>query len=392
MQGQLHEIDVYSLLQLIELGQRTGKLWIEGDSTWLLSFVQGRIVHAAPVDARPVGAHLATAFSSNSRLQDCLHRLYPNLEETSSSETALSRHLPEYDLLWSLVERKCLTLKQGTGLLRRLIDETLFDVLSLHTGTFRFDMSVTPPAQMATLAIAPHLAVVKQQLQAWKQLYPLVEHPEQYPIIIKPEPLSRQLSGSAFKNLARWADGTVSLRQLARRLNRPMTAVAQAIYPFLEAHLIQLQPSPRSGEGPAAVPPIVPNERLPLHRGHYKIACIDRNATDLEILQQTLKPLGHQIIPFPDPLTALAEILHHPPDLIFCDIDMPLLSGDEFCAMLRQIHRLQRCPIVVLSHKDRFIDRIRVHLSGASDYLTKPFSTEELRILLEKYIDPGYRL
>ncbi|NJR67500.1 MAG: response regulator [Synechococcales cyanobacterium CRU_2_2] len=395
MQGQLNEIDIYSLLQLIELGQRTGDLWIEAHDSWLLSFAHGRIVHASPAQVRA------------ERLQDFLHRLYPKLAAESIHDPA-ALHLPEYAMLGSLIAQKCLTLKQGQTLVTRLVDETLFDLLSLYSGTFRFEMGVLPPTQLATLEISLHLRLVKQQLQAWKQLYPLVEHPEQYPIIIKPERLSRQLSGSAFKNLARWADGTVSLRQLARRLNRPMTAVAQAIYPFLEAHLIQLKPSPHpkasfpGGSETKTPKPSPPQCDLDAGRAESKngsrdtnsrgsIVCIDDSTVTLETLHRSTQPLGYDMTPFTDALTALDHVLRHPPDAIFCEIDMPILNGYEFCAMLRQTHRFHHRPIIMLTRKDGFADRAQARLAGASDYLTKPFSTDELRMLLEKYIDPGCR-
>ena len=420
MQGQLHEIDVCSLLRLIELGQRTGELLIEADdNAWLLSFAHGRIVHASPLESRV------------ERLQDFLHRLCPSLGSDDEPRELLPLHLPEYAVLWSLLEEKKLTLKQGQALVKRLVEETLFDILSLHSGAFRFEMGMSPSAQITTLSIRTHLAKVNHQLQAWKQLYPLVEHPEQCPVLIDAEQLSHQVGGKTFNQLARWADGTLSLRQLSRRLNRPMTAVAQAIYPFLEAQLLQLKPAPegqsptktpRSDKAPrserkAATHPSPPSDIHPdhlypehqsletshptsgknsdamtqgVHRRHW-IACIDDGNVTLELLKQMIAPLGHGVMTFSDPLVALGEVFRQPPDLILCDIDMPIVNGYEVCAMLRQTALFRNCPIVMLTGKDGFIDRTQARLAGATDYLTKPLGTDELLMLLGKYIDPGHR-
>jgi twitching motility two-component system response regulator PilG len=77
------------------------------------------------------------------------------------------------------------------------------------------------------------------------------------------------------------------------------------------------------------------------------------------------------------------------PDLILCDIAMPELDGYEICAMLRRSSLFRQTPIVMLTGKDGFIDRLKARMVGATDYLTKPFGQGELLMVLEKYIGKG---
>ncbi|WP_339461076.1 response regulator, partial [Nodularia spumigena] len=87
-----------------------------------------------------------------------------------------------------------------------------------------------------------------------------------------------------------------------------------------------------------------------------------------------------------NPLEAISLIFQLQPDLILCDIAMPELDGYEICAMLRHSTAFQNIPIIMLTGKDQFIDRVRATMVGATDYLTKPFGDTELLMLVEKYI------
>jgi twitching motility two-component system response regulator PilG len=68
---------------------------------------------------------------------------------------------------------------------------------------------------------------------------------------------------------------------------------------------------------------------------------------------------------------------------------MPELDGYEICGMLRKSTAFRQTPIIMLTGKDGFIDRVRARMVGSTDYLTKPFGDSELLMLVEKYIGPG---
>jgi len=70
---------------------------------------------------------------------------------------------------------------------------------------------------------------------------------------------------------------------------------------------------------------------------------------------------------------------------------MPELDGYEICAMLRNSSAFRETPIIMLTGKDGFIDRVKAHMVGATDYLTKPFGEVELLTLVEQYVGLGQR-
>lgn len=389
MQGKLSEIDIRSVLQLIELGQRTGELFVETYSTsssavgdrsvkpssrsWFVFFVNGRILYAGDS-----GGNL-------SRLRDYLRRYKVDkaldLPETSAIATV---NTPEYGCLWSLLENHTLTAAQGRSIIRGMVHETLFDLLSLHQGSFVFELGSPLAPQLMTLEIAPLIRQIIKQVQAWKQFHPPLQSPDQCPTIANPVQLREALTETSFKRLERWVDGKTSLRQIARYLNRDVLTVARAVYPYVQQGVVQLLP-PRAGEDALSQGFVLsPTEhRVP------RIVCIDDGETIRKAVEYILNQHGYEATAISNPLTALSLVFQLKPDLILCDIAMPELDGYELCAMLRRSTAFREIPIVMLTGKDGFIDRMKARVVGATDYLTKPFGEGELVALVEKYVGLG---
>ena len=115
--------------------------------------------------------------------------------------------------------------------------------------------------------------------------------------------------------------------------------------------------------------------------------CIDDAAAICETVQSILQPQGYNAIAFTNPLEALNRVFQLQPHLILCDIVMPDLDGYQLCAMLRHSSAFRLVPIIMLSAKSSYIDRARANMVGATDYLTKPFESTELLLLIQKYLN-----
>lgn len=399
MQGKLSEIDIRSILQLIELGQRTGELFVEAYPSqsngvgyaidpassqlqasrfWFVFFLNGQIVYAADTDA------------SLSRLTDYLHHY--GVEAAIDSLTVPSiaaLSAPEYGYLWALLENHTLTPARGRSIIQSMVQETLFDLLSLHQGSFIFELSPALAPQLMTLEIAPLVTKGMKQVQEWKQLHPHIQSPEQCPSATNLEALGEALSATTFETLRRYADGKTSLRQMARYLNREILTVARAIYPYVQKGMIQLA---YPDTGAATGGGFKSGHGHPFDRWQAKtprVVCIDDGVTIRETVELILNQQGYEATALGNPLKALSLVFQLQPDLILCDIAMPELDGYEICAMLRKSTAFRQVPIVMLTGKDGFIDRVRARMVGATDYLTKPFGANELLMLVEKYAGRG---
>jgi twitching motility two-component system response regulator PilG len=117
-----------------------------------------------------------------------------------------------------------------------------------------------------------------------------------------------------------------------------------------------------------------------------KILCIDDSQTICRAVEYILQNHGYQIMAISSPIKALSLIFQQKPDLVLCDISMPELNGYELCGMLRKSTAFAKIPIIMLTGKDSFIDRVKARMVGATEYLTKPFGEKELLTTVEKYI------
>jgi twitching motility two-component system response regulator PilG len=110
----------------------------------------------------------------------------------------------------------------------------------------------------------------------------------------------------------------------------------------------------------------------------FKVLVIDDSNTIRRSAEIFLKQGGHEVLLAEDGFDALAKVNDYQPHLIFCDILMPRLDGYQTCAIIKRNPKFAQVPIVMLSSKDGVFDKARGRMVGAQDYLTKPFTKDQL--------------
>ena len=98
-----------------------------------------------------------------------------------------------------------------------------------------------------------------------------------------------------------------------------------------------------------------------------------------------LKQGGHEVMLAEDGFDALAKVNDAQPDLIFCDILMPRLDGYQTCAIIKRNEKYSSIPVVMLSSKDGVFDKARGRMVGSQDYLTKPFTKDQLLQAVQQF-------
>ena len=116
-----------------------------------------------------------------------------------------------------------------------------------------------------------------------------------------------------------------------------------------------------------------------------KVLVIDDSNTIRRSAEIFLRQGGHDVVLAEDGFDALAKVNDHSPELIFCDILMPRLDGYQTCAIIKRNPRFAHVPIIMLSSKDGLFDKARGRMVGSQDYLTKPFTKEQLLRAVEAY-------
>ncbi|HYG69663.1 MAG TPA: response regulator [Anaeromyxobacteraceae bacterium] len=110
-----------------------------------------------------------------------------------------------------------------------------------------------------------------------------------------------------------------------------------------------------------------------------KVLLVDDTRTLLSLIQVYLMGWKIEFVEAKDGVEGLAKAKEHKPDLVISDVRMPGMDGFELCAAIRADAVLHATPIVLLTSLNDDTSRKKGKLVGASAFLTKPVSVEELR-------------
>ena len=154
--------------------------------------------------------------------------------------------------------------------------------------------------------------------------------------------------------------------------------------PFVEAppviEMESAEPEAPSEEAPVDSVPHLGDGKLP------KILVVDDSPTVCKIVSITLKKRGYDVGTAADGVEAMAIVASDQPDLILLDINMPRMDGYQLCKLIKGYPQTKAIPVIMLSGKDGFFDRVRGKLVGCSDYITKPFDPENLVATVERFL------
>jgi len=122
---------------------------------------------------------------------------------------------------------------------------------------------------------------------------------------------------------------------------------------------------------------------------NFKVLVIDDSKTIRRTAETLLKKAGCEVLTANDGFEALSVIADNRPDLIFVDIMMPRLDGYQTCALIKHNELYRDVPVIMLSSKDGLFDRARGRIVGSDQYLTKPFSRDELLDVVRQFAKQG---
>jgi twitching motility two-component system response regulator PilG len=117
-----------------------------------------------------------------------------------------------------------------------------------------------------------------------------------------------------------------------------------------------------------------------------KVMVIDDSKTIRRTAESLLKKAGCEVTTATDGFEALAMVADLHPDVIFVDIMMPRLDGYQTCALIKHNDVYKNIPIIMLSSKDGLFDRARGRIVGSEEYLTKPFTKDELLNAIKRHV------
>ena len=116
------------------------------------------------------------------------------------------------------------------------------------------------------------------------------------------------------------------------------------------------------------------------------VLVVDDSPTIRKIVEVTLRRERIRVLGVADGLSALAAVADKQPMLVLLDITLPGMDGYQICQVLKQRPTSKHIPVVMLSGRDGFFDRVRGRLVGSNQYVTKPFDPAALVHAVNKHL------
>jgi len=116
------------------------------------------------------------------------------------------------------------------------------------------------------------------------------------------------------------------------------------------------------------------------------VLIVEDSSTTRAVVKSTLGQKGYRVVEAVDGLEALSKLAAVKPDLILLDIILPKMDGYQILATIKKKQALKDIPVIMLTAKDKVMDKVKGKLAGSREYLTKPFDPEELLHVAVKYL------
>lgn len=294
-----------------------------------------------------------------------------------------------------LILRQHLDSAQAQKIFTSLSQEAIETFLWIREGEYQWLKNAEIPQHVLAaritfknIELTSLIQHIEKKIASWQSFQPEILSPYQSLYLKNPQQLTADSTPIVLK-LAKFLKG-LSFRQLALILNQDELKIAQLLHSSIKSGEIMIRPP----QSPFDILPSIPSNNSGssatgvTSSEKFKVACIDDSPTILDEMQRFLTTEAYEITKIDDPLKAAPILLRIKPDLILMDISMPNINGYKLCSFFRGSPSLKQVPIIMVSGRTGFIDKTRAKMVGATDYLTKPFSQEELLSVVNKYLSP----
>ncbi|MEB3294819.1 MAG: response regulator [Synechococcales bacterium] len=383
------EITVMSrlLLTLMTLQQQraTGELLIfldrQQSSHWQIYLYLGRLVYATG------GTHPVRRWYRAVK-QHCPQLLQEDWQEKFQPVSELW----EAEVLNQAVTQNQITAAQARVVIQNIVKEVFFAFVEHQTLETQWNPGKQPLGQGAFLSLEQVINAAKHLREQWRNegLGPLQEllsqfSPDMAPVIRSLDLLQNRVKPGTYNVLCQLMQGKLTLWDVSVRMHKPMPNIMRSLLPLIrqgaiglkdiEDELPPFQPSMNSGTAPIQI------------EGSPIVACIDDSPMVVEVLRNILEPAGCEVVGINDPLHGIATLLECRPHVIFLDLMMPTTNGYELCNFLRKTSIFHSTPIVILTSRDKMVDRMQAKKVGASEFLTKPPVPEQVLQMVDRFVN-----
>jgi CheY-like chemotaxis protein len=375
-----------SVLKTLAAQQITGQVLVRETSqdsvNWKLFLTQGKLNFAT------------SDRDQQTRLRYLLQRYSPNLQplEWDASQS-------DYAYLCQHWRQGRISLVQAKQMLSLSSLEVFVQILSLESCKLEIQPSASSlEPVLLDLGIDELMTALQGQVQDWCHQGQFVGSLFQRPRIrdtVRFTQILHQVCGAAeAQRLVNACNRGSNFYEIAYELKQDALKLAKRFYPLAQQDIIELTLAPTllppstARSASTAFPPSVPAITEEGAKTSFKIACVDDSPTILQEITNCLNgsDLDFSIFPITNSVRALMWVSRIQPDLILLDVGMPGIDGYELCRMIRGNEQFKNIPIIMVTGNTGELNRAMAKEAGASDYVTKPFTSEGLVSVVKQHL------
>ncbi len=315
----------------------------------------------------------------------------------------------QYYIVNILLKQQQISLSQAISIINNTLVEVLFDLIqqdnldTLQVTSISCNLQAEMMQPIFRLSIYEAFEKVKPIWQSWCEANLYNYSPNLAPVLKKPETLKQHTSTPIYQKFQALISKQLTLRDLAFYLKQDLLSLTKKLMHYVNPGIIQLTALPdlpalavvkidalenQVKEIKKTNSPSLETAKNSISVGQTKlIACIDDCPIINKVMSKMIANSGYLFIGIQKSKLALPTVVKVKPDLIFLDIDMPVINGYEVCRKIRKIPDFKNTPIVILTAREGMIDRVRAQFVGCSEFIKKPISPEKIAAIFNKYLD-----
>ena len=358
MQGKFHNQQLLSLLKKLESIAFSGTVNLKLDtkdekiSNCILAWRQGQLMYAVPClpDIHSI-IHFLEHKLQRQWIAPAVEFASRQLKDANSTQELIERLIAMELFTWGEIE----AVFYAQTIVRL---EQIWDC----AGNFRLEKKLTLELRSAW-KVGDLLLELAHRKDRWTSLKPMITSMQLIPYVTAGS--TNNIPPSVKKHLTEWVDGKRSLEEIAYCVDKDPLQIAHSYAKWVQERWVTFQPKA---------------DTMPL------VLAIDDSAVVQQMIQRTLSPLCRVAVAS-NAVDGLSIMYHQPVKLLLLDVMMPEIDGLEVCRTIRRMPQFSDLPIIMLTGKDGFFDKMKGRMAGSNEYITKPFEAENLKQLVRQYLN-----
>ncbi|HHP7232105.1 MAG TPA: response regulator [Xenococcaceae cyanobacterium] len=302
----------------------------------------------------------------------------------------------QYQTLYCLFSKQLISKDCVKAIIEKRLQENFFDILqNQHQHPLEYLLQPENSSNLLSAGFKPSLVIIDdREILTTVQQYSLFFTKSRLknislnhaPKLLNTQELKQKLDLNTYNYLVDLFKGKLSLRDLSFKLNKDALQFALSLVPDLLQKRIQFVEIPDVASNLTAKQYNSQFLRITKSAKKFTIACIDNSDHTQQIMHKIVTQANGKFVAIKDEFQVIPDLVAHTPDVIFINLNMPVVNGFELCSQIRRVTKFTQTPIIMMSENNSLTERMRAKLVGTADYITKPIDEQRVTKTIKKLI------